>query len=237
MNTIKPKRGRRNPARRQRALLARAASTPIKPFTFIQPGMQVVLRLRVSTAGQKSHLDDHETYLRAQVTTVGGKVVAVDKRIGSGVDLSSLRSSVALAKHHDAVLLAVTPNRFVRQPGFGARTCQHVQADEDTLAGLMHIADGVTLVTHLEPRASAKEENRHLSQIGQAAKGGSGGRPRKSKPGSKKRERLEAEPKVRWMRLAGMGNRQIARVLGKPESTVRRWGAPFSPIAEGHQHN
>lgn len=224
------KRGIRR-SRQERRLRRGKASDYIQPIDEIKPGDKVVLCCRVSRRQQRhgGNLADQEANLREVVATRGACVADVVQHTGPGHDPSDwLCVAAMLAERHEAKLLAETTNRFIRHPGYHSVRWPEAQAREHDLLQLRRWTEGVTLVTVLAPDADWKQERSYHTRRGQRQKGHTGGRPRKSRRGEKKQRRLEALPKVKWMKWVGMSNRKIGKCLGTDESNVRRWGAAFS---------
>ena len=221
------KRGRRR-SRRQRKQYR--PSTYINNIYTIQPGTPVVLWCRVSSGAQSAtgNNADQEAVLRAAVESRGGTVVGVVAHAGRIADADDvLCRATNLAAQNGAVLLAESTSRFIRHPHYHQNLRPHLMPTAVGLRDLRWLCGDVVLVTLLDPDATWQEERAYQSKRGQRRKGKPGGRPTKPKPGYKKLRRLQALPKVRWMKWVGMSNRAIAKSLATNEKNVRRWGAAF----------
>jgi len=225
---MKRKRGIRSTDRHSRRLAANRPSTYIRPFSTIHPSSKVVLWCRVSSGLQNTNgnNNDQEAELRAAVQARGGIVVGVESFAGRFYDADAwLYKAANHAAKAGAVLLAESTSRFARHPNYHPKLRPHLVAGAIELRNLQWVCGNVTLVTLHHPDTTWQEERSYQSKRGQQRKGNHGGRPRSHKPGYKKQRRLQALPKVRWMKSVGMSNRAIARALGTDEKNVRQWAA------------
>jgi len=198
----------------------------------IQPGDQVVLYCRVSTRQQNhsGNLKAHERYLRAEIAARRAEVVDLVPKAGPGFDPLWVARAADIAKRHKAKLVAITTDRLIRHLDYkstGSSYERNARASTEGLDDLKRYADGVELVTLVDPDAPLAECMGVMKKIGQQVKGRKGGRPGKNPPGYKKERRLRNQSQVFWMRAVGYPVRQIARILDQPESTVRRWVRRF----------
>lgn len=196
----------------------------------LQPGDKVILVCRVSSCEQNhtGNLDDQVANLGRRAAALGVVVVDVVRFVGSGYDPWWLASAVDDAKREGAVFFAETTDRFVRSILYHSKNeplkgFADAQARQPDLDGLAYWAAGVELVTDLPPNASPKEVRSYQRKRGQAAKGCKGGRPRKTKPGDKKRRREALKPRALKWRSQGLSIRDIAEYLGVPPSTLQGW--------------
>jgi len=211
-----------SPARRR--VLPGKARKYISLFR-IKPGDKVIIACRVSTGPQedKMNLDDQERFLRRQVERSGGTVIGVVKRSISGVDPFWLGKAVALAKKTGTIILAESTDRFIRHPSYHSKNEPDWQARHIDLDRLRYVADGVELMTFLDPEATPGEVRSHQTRRGQQLKGRVGGRPKKQEAGYKKRRREELLPEVRELRKQGKSQRQISREINVAQSTIHGW--------------
>lgn len=192
----------------------------------LQSVVAVVLYLRVSSHKQnwKGNLDSQEKNLRELMDSMGIEVVAVFRAeaFGWDCDRRELEEACRVAKEHGAIVLAETTDRFVRPRSYHSEKNPDAQPTPNNIDDLRISAQGVTLATHLHPDAPPAEVRAYQTRRGQRTKGRKGGRP-KSRPGYKKEERMINLLKVRWMTIAGMSVREIAKCLGKHTTQIQRW--------------
>jgi hypothetical protein len=142
---------------------------------------------------------------------------------------------VEKAKEHGAKLLALTMDRFLRHPFYNSQTNAIARPTVDQFDSLKRTADGVVLVTLLDPDSSNGEAPSFQIKIGQATKGKKGGRPKAAgpgdksesaktiNPGDKKRRREAMEGQVLKLRRKGATYNDIVARTGLPRPTIRRW--------------
>lgn len=198
----------------------------------IQPGDRVVLCCRVSTRQQnhRGNLTAHERHLRAEIAARRTEVVDLVSHVGPGYDPLWVARAADIAKRHNAKLVAITTDRLVRHPDYkstGSNYERNARANTEGLDDLKRYADGVELVTLVDPDAPLATCMGVMKKIGQQVKGRKGGRPGKNPPGYKKERRLRNQSQVYWMCAVGYPVRKIAHMLDLPESTVRRWVRRF----------
>lgn len=197
------------------------ASKYIRSFDSLRRGDKVVLCCRKSRSDKNGSLSDQDDHLRQATEKVGAIVVAAVAFEGSGRDPYWIARATEIAKQHGAVLLAECTNRLIRHFDFNptVKRKARLQASDFELRDLEWWADGVPLVTHLDPDALPNEERAYQTRRRAAHK--RGGRP--SKPGYKKRIRLRLRKHAVQMRHDNSSLNQIARALNLPRSTVQDW--------------
>jgi DNA invertase Pin-like site-specific DNA recombinase len=195
------------------------------PIGNVQRGDDVILCMRVSGRAQKGsgNLDDQERHLRRVVAERGANVVGVVRKTGSGSDTSWLHSTIMMAKESGAKLLAESVSRFIRSEQYHSVKAPDARPSKAQMDSLLAMADGVVLVTVLNPSATPAEERGFQTTRGQVAKNGRGGRPAKNSPGYKIRRRLRLQPLVQKLRKEGASWSEIARRTGLPQTTIRGW--------------
>jgi hypothetical protein len=220
---------------RKRALIRRWF-TPGKASDFIHHapdvvgrGDPVVLRLRVSSYVQakNKNLDDHEDRMRRAAEQLGAVVVGVDRHVGPGWDVSSIAAAAAMARKHNAKILAESTDRFIRNPLYSKHR-QWLRPRTVDLQELRFWTEGIVLATILPPDASSSDVRSSQCKRGQAAKGRKGGRPPERRWKARRLARLEA---ARKMRDDGLSYREIAARLnamndGFPDvtgMTIHNW--------------
>lgn len=211
----------------------------IEPLN-IQPGDLVYLNCRVSTYSQKSNENpkDQIPGLTAAVEADGGKVVGLLAHQLNGRDLSWLPHVVRKAREAGAtIILAEATSRFVRHPNYKANDPRYnqLQAREVDLLRLFDAADGMRLMTLLDPNASPAQEGSFFKKRGQTVKGNKGGRPRNPEPstaGAVKQFKLDWLPVVLELKKSNpekWTNRELALEIekrsGRPtgKSTIGGW--------------
>ena len=179
----------------------------------------VVLWVRVSVREQKrrKNLDDQDAALRQATDRYGVDVVRVFRHVGSGWDvLDQLKAAIDFARKHDAVLVAESVDRFLRHPEFRTDTNPDVTPSEEQLEELDRVADGVVLMTLLDPNSEPHEIRSYQRARGQATKGNKGGGDQS--PGHKKlRTRLTRIPRSQ---LRNAPCRWVCRNVGNSRSTT-----------------
>jgi len=165
----------------------------------------------------------------------GATVVDVAKHVVSGCAnedeyhdlLDRLADAAELARQHGAKLLAENTSRLIRHPCYGKKW-KDAQARELDLRELRRVTEGVVLVTHLDPDATSKQEQKYHEERGKSEKGRKGGRPAQPKAGHKKRRRDELLPVVVGWHEDGWTLGRIAKAVGLPRSTVQDWIAKYA---------
>jgi len=214
--------------------------------TDIRPGDKVVLWCRVSmhTQARRGNLAKQEAYLRRELEKLGAVVIAVYYCVGSGWDPSWLATypnrklntnepgvmsqtgaaAVVFAKQHGARIVATTVDRLARSPHYHSVKHKDYQVTEAGLTDLAWWAEGVPLVTLLDPDALPHEVRAFQGIVGQLGdKRCKGGRPRINRPGYKKQVRLEKLPRVLRLHQSNWSLRNITTITDVPLETVRRW--------------
>jgi DNA invertase Pin-like site-specific DNA recombinase len=187
----------------------------------------VVLYCRVSGWAQfrRGNAEDQEAYLRQLLEPLGIEVVEVFKEVGPGWDLcrSQISEAIASARKHGAVVLAESPDRFLRSEHFHSKENQDALPTEAQFEELGRLADGVVLATYLPPDATPAEVRSYQRKRGQQIKNRKGGRPPKEQPGYKTRRREEWLPTVLRLHAKGMSQRGIHRRTKVARTTIQRW--------------
>ena len=193
------------------------------------PGGKVVIFSRLSTRGQQENHNHSQTInkLKDAVESKGLKLVGMVRCTAPGwssITRLKLREAAQLAQEHGAVILAESTSRFVRnkswKPGYDAETTLY------DFERLEIVTDDVPLVTLEDPDKLSDGERSVQTKRGMYGKGKHGGRPRKEKPGYKKRIRIEKIELARELRAKGMSYRKIADTLHINHMTVYKWLNP-----------
>jgi hypothetical protein len=190
----------------------------------VHRGANVVLCPRVSRLGQKAsgNCADQAQRLRSVADERGFNVVDVFPHVGHGSDFSWLIPAVAKAKACGAKLLAESASRFIRSEKYDPVKAPEAQPSKQQMDSLLAIADGVELVTVVNPAATPAEERAYQSRRGNEAKKNWGGRP-PSKSDYLRRRRAKLKPIVKKLREEGASLGEIVRQKNVPKSTVRDW--------------
>lgn len=204
---------------------AGAASEFIGHFdTDLKSGDVVVLAVRVSQTGQKTHMPDQEDALFTACEQKGVIVVGLVRFVGSasgkkGDDWWSwIRKAVERARAHNAKLLAFSTDRFIRSQYHKSQDpifCK-LRATENDLQQLQKQTLGVELVTLMHPDASFKEVHGKKVMIGHASTKKPLGRPKKQLKEVRIRKVIKLESQ-------GMTYTQITEATGVPRGTAHRW--------------
>jgi len=200
-------------------------------------GQPVILWCRVSGKYQASrgNLDDQKHTIRNRVRQRGGKVVKTYRRIGKGFDRrgkSILYKALAHAQRIGGLVVAESPDRFLRHRDFDVNTAPDKLPSATQWDDLRMEADGVILATLTRPDLPASEVRSHQRKRGQKAKLKWGGRPKKPRclpkkppcpPGDMKLRRSEQLPLVLELDRQGDSLSEIAHFTGVPRGTVYEW--------------
>lgn len=196
-----------------------------------RPGTKVVLFCRVSTRDQNKtgNLRDQELSLRRAAKRLGLVVVDSYHEVTSGwiVDLpfgrTGLTWAAEAAKENDAIVLAESTDRFLRNRKFNSKKCPDLLPTKADFEELRRLTWSVTLATLLDPDTHPREVRAYETRRGQKAKGKKGGRPKNNPPGYKKRRRASLFPRVVTMHERGASLGEIASAVGVPRSTIQGW--------------
>lgn len=211
--------------RRNRFLLANMPATPsdfilhLREFVADKGRLRCVIHARVSRPAQAEHLKDILAFLRCEakkagVTVVGevGHVVQGWRELGKRDDLEEARS---LATEHGAFVLAESTSRFLRSADFHPWDREGMTPSEQQFCELTRWFGRVTLVTALDPDASAADVKRHESTV----RAGFASRKRTYLP------RVSEEDKelARRMHAAGKSIGEIATHFERRRSVIQYW--------------
>lgn len=199
------------------------ASRVIQPLN-INSGDSTILAVRVSRCEESANLDDAEANLRAAVEAAGATVAGVYRWIGSGFDPFWIPAAVMRARSVGAVaIFAETTDRFIRNEHYHSVKQPNLQATDRQLDEVAQLADGMPLMTVLDPDATPGEVRSFHTKRGQTQKNRTGGRPAVKRAGYKKQTRWANLVDVRRAKRSGMSVREISERLGLKKSTVQDW--------------
>jgi hypothetical protein len=196
----------------------------IRPFN-LQPGDRVYLVLRVSNCERRSNLKYQEDHLRKVVAAAGAVVVGVCRIVISGRNPSWLWRKAHKAKVCGAtVMLAYATDRFIRNRYFHAakKYFAGFQATGEQLSEVHSCRNGMQLMTHLDPDAPPEVVKSYRSILGQQYKS-KGGRPRKKTYSPRYSKLPNKFAHVVRMREQDKSWGEIAKIVGRPRSTIRGW--------------
>ena len=197
------------------------ASRVIRPFA-IGPKDKILIVGRKSGCEREKNLDDSIANLTQVVESACGTVVDNFRWKGSGWDPDWIAAAVLRARRMGAtVLLAETTDRFIRNLHYHSVNNPDLQATDEQLDEVARLADGMTLMTHLNPDATPSEVRGYQSARGQRIKNRTGGRPKN--PGSTRHRRWVNLVDVRRARRRGMSLREIAVDFGISKSVIYDW--------------
>jgi DNA invertase Pin-like site-specific DNA recombinase len=196
-----------------------------RPIGDVHGGDNVVLCVRVSKRAQmeSGNRDDQEQHLRGVVAERGANVVDVVRKTGSGSDTSWLHSAIMMAKESGAKLLGESVSRFIRSEQYDSVKAPDARPSKAQMDSLIAMADGVVLVTVLNPSATPAEERAFQTTRGQVAKNRRGGRPPSKSDYLRRRRAKLKKPTVRKLREGGASLGEIVRRTKVAKSTVRDW--------------
>lgn len=191
----------------------------------------LVLFIRVSSRSQRGNLFHQSWHNLEYLEERGFNVINVIREVSPGFEFApkkrpELVRAAQLAKKYGATIVFVDTDRLIRSSRYSR--------DNDAMATnrdfdeLLKIFDGVPVATILHPDTPRKGKNGirgSESKRGQFHRGKSGGRPRKTRPGDKKRKKQESIGPLRQRRKAGASYRDIEKELNIPRESARRWMA------------
>jgi hypothetical protein len=158
--------------------------------------------------------------LRPQVFVVG-----IYKAVASGwnSDREMFKRAVRRAKKRGAVIVAVSPDRYLRSVHFKCTDNPPIEPNVAEWKGLLSDAKGVKLCTLLHPNQHWTEVRAFMTKGGMVAKNIRYGRPRKFRQADRVDLRHSLMPKIARMQSLGFSYREIADNLRQPFSTIRSW--------------
>ena len=241
MKVSKRKRKLAKKLRRQARL--NSISVPSTPATASQylhyldtyhkqhPDMVAEIYCRVSAGmqGRKGNLNTHEKILRSKLKQRNIPVVGCHCEVSSGWILDhnrgALVQAVKEAKQRKAhtVIVTTSSDRYVRNRNFHTKERPEILPTEEDFKKLVELTCNVPLVTLLNPDMPPHKVRGIQSKWGQRAKGNKGGRPRKRKPGYKKKRRAQKLTTVMWLNKRGKTLSDIVDKTGVARSTVKDW--------------
>jgi hypothetical protein len=192
----------------------------------LKPGALVVLFCRVSNRERRSHLKRQEQRLRKYCQEHGLVVIAVFYEVRSATpaykwDRTVLERAALVAHEHNATLVALSVDRFIRGPLRKEKTPMPPSAlDFHRFQMLIVIEDAegnvicVPLATLLHPDLGLSALRSVYTKMGFAAQ---------SKPGDKKRQKEVNLARALRLHKSGMNYRRVGRELDVPWTTVRDW--------------
>jgi DNA invertase Pin-like site-specific DNA recombinase len=204
--------------------------------------LMVILYMRESTRAQRVYhnLENRRKLLRRTLKRLGIDVICSYCEVVTGKQLHDrpvLRHALGHARlvkssNPQTIVAVVTDarNRFIRGEQYKGDPGTDPPSSRQ-LRWLEELADGVPLLTVLDPDASFSEVRRYETNVPTALGERSGkkvGRPKMlpiavRRPGWKKEIRLKKISEVRRLHDAGKSKRKIGRRLDVAESTVRGW--------------
>ncbi len=196
----------------------------------LKPGIRVFGFCRESNRANSSKLLDQDQNLSGK--TYGATYVGSHQCVCLGYEhdyrseswvveiLAARKKALKLGATH---LLMETVSRGVRSPLFNPKRGSFPRPTERQLKALQDLADPLILVTDLHPSATSSDEAGYRSKRGQRIKKRKGGRPNTQPAGYKKELRLKQKPQVLKLHRRGLPQREIARRLELPRTTIQRW--------------
>lgn len=203
-------------------------STPAKASDFLKPitrltKKEVVIYVRESSHVQRwrGNLEAQERHLRRELAALGIRVIACFREVGSGwgEDLSGRRAAFASARARGVTVVALSADRLLRSVDYST-TNQSAQPSLGEWTSLMHEAEGVALVTFLDPDMDWKNVRSYQTKVGIVKKNAKGGRPLLNQ--DVPRDTLFKRA-IFQRRFYERSYREIARNLGLSWNTVSRW--------------
>ena len=142
------------------------ASLFISSVECLQPGDRVVICARKSCRSRRESLPRQAQNLRSAAQERGLVVVDVVEHTGPGWSCHWLQHAAKIAKAHEAVLIAESPNRFVRSDHYHSVTNPTAQASALELEQLKMWTRGVPMYTVLHPDATFEQERSYETRRG-----------------------------------------------------------------------
>ena len=134
---------------------------PFHADDVIRPGTRVVLYARVSgrTQARQGNLDRHIAELEADAARYRADVVETCAEVASGMspDRPALSRAAALARRHNAIILAHNVGRLIRSAEFHRTKNPGAQPTQAEYEALASAVGGVTLATILPPDTDWRE--------------------------------------------------------------------------------
>lgn len=175
-------------------------------------GTRVFIWCRRSKVQKDGDAGEQEIYYRAKAHELGLVVVGVEVVTQSGYDPWRLAKVFGRARLAGAVVVAATPNRFLRSEHFVSNDGRNHdrQATASQWDDLAFIANGVKAATFINPKASPAEERAEHQRRSKAMK----------RPNAR---RTMLQPIAIELYKSGWFKRKVSRYLGVHESTIRVW--------------
>jgi hypothetical protein len=210
----------------QPAMRPGRASSVLKHGDELPRGAKVVLVARVSTRQQEAghNLEDAVENLVVVARQRGFVVKGVHARCGSGY-YPDLSEAVRMAREHDAVLVAESADRIMRNSLYHSSENPDQTLTVEDLRYLKLELRGVPAYTLCHPDTPPREVRGHQTRRGMRAKGNLGGRPCKGR----RTFRMRWRPEARRLSNVGLPLRQIAaeitRLSGRriSHTAVSKW--------------
>lgn len=186
-------------------------------------GDRFVIFARESTPQQESNIEGQTQELKDKVNFCSGIVVEIIQHIGNGSDCIGLKKAIMTAKKLKAILLVESVGRLVRNRSYHPVHYPHLLPEKGQFDEIRSIAPNVQIMSGLDPSAAPQEIRSNETKRGQKAKGNKGGRPKKNKPGYKKKIREEKLGAAIKCREEGYSLSAISRKLEVKKSTIQYW--------------
>lgn len=142
----------------------------------------------------------------------------------------ALREAFAVAQQHDAFVLAYATNRLIRGQDHHSTKRPDAVPTREEFEELAALADGVPMVTLLDPDLPPSEVHSRMTKLAKKHRGNKGGRPRKD--AAKPKPRQSSNTKARREFYMDEGVRELHR-QGKAyreiEAIAAEWDSPFDP--------
>jgi hypothetical protein len=160
----------------------------------IRQGEPVVLWCRASNIEQErvDSLKRHRDWMYQQMLDCGAVIVGEVSIVASGFDPIWIGRAVAIAEKHNVAIVAHSTDRFVRHSRY-SKTNQKVRAGETELKEITRYANGIELITLIDPNAKSSEIRKAATERGIAM----------SQAGWKKQLRLHRQPFAKKLRQEG----------------------------------
>jgi DNA invertase Pin-like site-specific DNA recombinase len=202
--------------------------TQLDQYREKHPDMKVIFYGRVSsrTQGRKKNLKNQKIQLESEHINRNIPTLGYYREICSGRiiddDRWALVAAVREAKKHNAVIVAASTDRFLRNY-FYESDHPEILPTEHEYEKLKKLTGNIPLLTLLDPDMDPLKVRGYQSKWGQGQKGKRGGRPRERRPGYKKQIREEKLPDVLRLYRDGKSIGYIAKMMDLAWSTVKDW--------------
>jgi DNA invertase Pin-like site-specific DNA recombinase len=194
------------------------------------PNIPIVGYVRVSTPAQKSNgnlSDQLQDLLKKLKRIRANNIVHVFFETRNGSIFKKmpreLLNACKLAREIGGVVVAVSPDRIIRSHYFNPRKMLFLEPVLSEMEMFRSITRRTKIATIEDPDVTNSKAHSSHTKRGMQEKDKMGGRPRKSKPRNRKKQRQENIDIILAKREEGMSYRALEKELDIPRSTICGW--------------